>query len=120
MAVDPNVEPGQDPARSLRPPSFAGLGAAAGFLLTSLPLGLFWFVVLAAPILLGVFLSAVWVVVGLILALVWRGGGARGRKVASGEDTPELQSRPDLLCPPLFVKKKICAPFSPLPDSRLL
>jgi signal transduction histidine kinase len=84
MAIDPNVEPGHDPARSLRPPSFAGLGAAAGFLLTSLPLGLFWFVVLAAPILLGVFLSAVWVVVGLILALVWRSGEPRGQTLPRG------------------------------------
>ena len=74
MAVGPNGEPGHDSARPLHPPSFAGLRATAGFLLTSLPLGLFWFVVLAAPLLLGVFLAAVWVVMGLILAaLSWTG-----------------------------------------------
>jgi signal transduction histidine kinase len=75
MAVGPNVEPGHDSAHPLRPPSFAGLRAAAGFLLTSLPLGLFWFVVLAAPLLLGVSLAAVWLVVmGLILAVLsWTG-----------------------------------------------
>jgi signal transduction histidine kinase len=79
MAVGPNAEPGHDPTRSLGPPSPAGLLAAAGFLLTSLPLGLFWFVVLAAPILLGVFLSAAWVVVGPILALV-RGSSKQRRQ----------------------------------------
>src|SRR3712207_5588512 len=62
-AVGPNVEPGRDSASPLRPLFFAGLRAAAGFLLTSLPLGIFWFVVLAAPILLGVLLAAIWVVV---------------------------------------------------------
>jgi signal transduction histidine kinase len=40
--------------------------------------------VLAAPILLGVFLSAVWVVVGLILALVWRSGEPRGQTLLRG------------------------------------
>ena len=39
---------------------------------------------LAAPILLGVFLSAVWVVVGLILALVWRSGEPRGQTLLRG------------------------------------
>src|SRR5918911_978855 len=74
MAVGPNGEPGHDSARRLHPPSFAGLRAAAGFLLTSLPLALFWFVVLAAPLLLGVFLAAVWVVMGLIFAVLsWTG-----------------------------------------------
>jgi signal transduction histidine kinase len=75
MALGPNVEPGNDSAGPFRPPSFAGLIAAAGFLLSSLPLAIFWFAVLAAPILLGVFLAAVWVVVmGLILAILsWTG-----------------------------------------------
>jgi len=75
MALGPNVEPGHDSASPFRPPSFAGLRAAAGFLLSSLPLAIFWFAVLAAPILLGVFLAAVWVVVmGLILAVLsWTG-----------------------------------------------
>jgi signal transduction histidine kinase len=75
MAVGPNVEPGHGSASPLRPPTFSGLRAAAGFLLTSLPLGIFWFIVLAAPILLGVFLAAVWVVaIGLILAVLsWTG-----------------------------------------------
>jgi signal transduction histidine kinase len=72
MAVSPDVEPGHD---SARPPSFARLRAAAGFLLTSLPLGVFWFAVLAAPILLGAFLAAVWLVaMGITLALLsWTG-----------------------------------------------
>src|SRR5215217_1704454 len=59
MAVGPNARP----------------GAAAGFLLTSLPLGIFWFAVLAVPILLGAFLAAVWLVaMGITLALLsWTG-----------------------------------------------
>jgi signal transduction histidine kinase len=78
MALDPNAEPGHDSAGPLRPPSFAGLIAAAGFLLSSLPLAIFWFAVLAAPILLGVFLAAVWVVMGLILAVLsWTGKSQR-------------------------------------------
>jgi signal transduction histidine kinase len=84
MAVGPNAEPGHDPTRSLGPPSPAGLLAAAGFLLTSLPLGLFWFAVLAAPILLGAFLSAAWVVVGPILALVRRSGKQRRQTLLRG------------------------------------
>jgi signal transduction histidine kinase len=84
MSIGPNAELGYDSARPLRPPSFAGLRAAAGFLLTSLPLGLFWFVVLAAPILLGTFLSAVWVVTGPILALVWWSGKQRRQTLLSG------------------------------------
>jgi hypothetical protein len=59
MTVGPNVEPGHDSVDPLRPPSFTGLRAAAGFLLTSFPLGIFWFVVLAALILFGAFLAAV-------------------------------------------------------------
>jgi signal transduction histidine kinase len=60
------------PARS---PSVAKPRATAGLLLTSLPLGIFWFVALAAPILLGTFLAAVWLVVmGITLALLrWTG-----------------------------------------------
>jgi signal transduction histidine kinase len=84
MAVGPNVEPGYDSARPLRLPSFLGLRAAAGFLLTSLPLGLFWFVVLAAPILLGVSLSAVWGMMNLILALVWWSGKPRRQTLLPG------------------------------------
>jgi signal transduction histidine kinase len=75
MAGGPHVEPGHDSAGHLRSSSFAGLRAAAGFLLSSLPLAIFWFIVLAAPILLVVFLAALWVVVmGLILAVLsWTG-----------------------------------------------
>jgi signal transduction histidine kinase len=73
-AVGPSGEPGHDSAHPLQPPSFAGLRAAAGFLLTSFPIGLFWFVALAAPLLLGVFLAAAWVVMGLIFAVLsWTG-----------------------------------------------
>jgi signal transduction histidine kinase len=72
MAVGSNVEPGHD---SIRPSSFAGLKVSAGFLLASVPLAIFWFVVLTVPILLGAFLAAVWVIaVGPILAaLSWIG-----------------------------------------------
>ena len=68
----------------VRSPSFARLRAAAGFLLTSLPLGIFWFAVLAAPILLGVLLSAVWVVMGPILAFVWWSGKPRRQTLVRG------------------------------------
>jgi signal transduction histidine kinase len=69
VSVGPNVEPGHD---SVRPSSFVRL---SGFLLASLPLAIFWFVMLAAPILLGVFLTAFWVIaVGPILAVLsWAG-----------------------------------------------
>jgi signal transduction histidine kinase len=63
MALGPNAEQAHDSVGAVRLTSFARLRAAAGFLLTSFPLGIFWFVVLAAPILLGAFLAAVWVAV---------------------------------------------------------
>jgi signal transduction histidine kinase len=63
MALGPNVEPEYDPA---------GLRAAVGFLLASLPLGIFWLVALAAPILLGAFLATVWAAaVAIASALLW-------------------------------------------------
>ena len=83
MAIGPKAELGYDSDRPFSPPSFAGLRAAAGFLLTSLPLGLFWFVVLAAPILIGIFLSAVWVM-SPIFALVWWSGEQRRQTLLSG------------------------------------
>jgi signal transduction histidine kinase len=75
MAVGPNAKPGHQPVGPARSPSVAKPRATAEFLLTSLPLGIFWFVVLAAPILLGAFLAAAWLVVmGIILALLrWTG-----------------------------------------------
>jgi signal transduction histidine kinase len=75
MAVGPNSELGHDSVDPVRSPSFARLRTIAGFLLTSLPLAIFWFVVFAAPILLGVFLAAVWVAaIGLVLAVLsWTG-----------------------------------------------
>jgi signal transduction histidine kinase len=75
IAVGPKTEPGHDSVGPIHSPSFARLGTAAGFLLTSLPLAIFWFAVLAAPMLLGVFLAAVWVVaISLILAVLsWTG-----------------------------------------------
>src|SRR5215212_10914480 len=85
MAVGPNVEPGHDSADPLRPPSLARLRTASGFLLTSLPLGIFWFVVLAAPILLGVFLAAVWVaVITIVRALLWWTGTPQRRTLVRG------------------------------------
>ena len=79
MAVGPNAEPGHDSVGPFRSPSFARLVTAAGFLLTSLPLAIFWFVVLAGPILLGAFLAAVWVVVmgPVHTVLSWAGGSQR-------------------------------------------
>jgi signal transduction histidine kinase len=72
MAVGPNVEPDHD---SVRPSSFAGLRAASGFLLTSFPLGTFWFVVLTVPILLGGFLAPIWVIAAgpSLAVLSWTG-----------------------------------------------
>src|SRR3712207_8548267 len=75
MAVGSTAQPNHDSAGTLRSPSFARLGTVAGFLLTSLPLAIFWFAVLAAPLLLGAFLAAVWAVgIGLVLAVLsWTG-----------------------------------------------
>ena len=76
MAVSPDVEPGHDSAR---------LRTAAGFLLTSLPLGIFWFAVLAAPILLGVFLAAVWVAaIAISRALLWWTGRPQRQTLVHG------------------------------------
>ena len=74
MAVGSNAEP-DHPAGPLRSQSFARLGSVVGFLLTSFPLAIFWFVGLAAPLLLGAFLAAVWVVgVGPVLTVFsWTG-----------------------------------------------
>jgi signal transduction histidine kinase len=72
MALGPNVEPGHDSAGPLRPPSPVGLRAAVGFLLASLPLGIFWFVMLAVPISLGAFLASFWAAVFAVArALLW-------------------------------------------------
>jgi signal transduction histidine kinase len=83
MATGSNAEPAHGSVGPVRSPSIPGLRAATGFLLTSLPLGAFWFVVLAVPILLGVFLAAFWVVViGLILAVLsWTGRPQRQKFV---------------------------------------
>src|SRR3712207_7678033 len=59
-AAGPNTEPDHGSVGPLRPPSPAGVMGATGFLLASLPLGLFWVAVLAPPILLGVLLAVVW------------------------------------------------------------
>src|SRR5918997_1135489 len=70
--VGPRAEPGSGPAVPVRSPAFAGLGSAAGYLITNLPLGIFWFAVLAAPILLAAFVATAWVaVMGITLALLW-------------------------------------------------
>jgi signal transduction histidine kinase len=83
MAVGSNAEPDHDAVGPASSPSFARLGTVAGFLLTGLPLAIFWFVVLAAPILLGAFLAAIWVVAaGLILLILsWAGRPQRQRFV---------------------------------------
>jgi signal transduction histidine kinase len=70
MAVGPNAGPDRAPAR---PPSLAGLIPAAGFLLTSFPLGIFWFAALSAPILLFGFLAAGWLAVMALGSLWWTG-----------------------------------------------
>ncbi len=85
MAVGSNAEPDHDSAGPLPSPSFARLGTAAGFLLTSLPIAIFWFVVLAAPILLGAFLSAIWVVAaGLPLTVLSSTGRPQRRRFVRG------------------------------------
>jgi signal transduction histidine kinase len=72
MAVGHDPEPIRDSAGSGRSSPLARLRAAGGFLSTSLPLGIFWFAVLAAPILLGAFLATVWLaMMGTTLALLW-------------------------------------------------
>jgi signal transduction histidine kinase len=71
MAVGPNAGPGHDSTHPFRSLSLARLRADCGFLLASLPLAIFWFAVLAAPILLCVSLAALWVIaIGPILALL--------------------------------------------------
>src|SRR5215208_1711823 len=82
MAVGPNAEPDHGSAAPL---SLARLITAAGFLLTSFPLGIFWFAVLVPPILLGVFLAAGWVaVMTLALALLWWTGSPLRRTLGHG------------------------------------
>jgi len=85
MAVGHNREPTRDFAGSVRPSLLARLSAAGGFLSTSLPLGIFWFAVLAAPILLGVFLVTVWVaMMGIALALLWWTGKPQRQILVNG------------------------------------
>jgi signal transduction histidine kinase len=74
-AAGPNTEPDHGPVGPLRPLSFSGAIAATGFLLASLPLGLFWVAVLAPPVLLGVLLAVVWtLLVSLSFPLLrWNG-----------------------------------------------
>jgi len=77
MAVGPNAEPEDHGSADLvRAPSLAGPRAAAGFLLTSFPIAVLWFLVLAPPVMLGALLAAVWVVaVAVAYALLrWTGG----------------------------------------------
>jgi signal transduction histidine kinase len=75
MAAGPDTEPDPGSVGPLRPLSFSGAIAATGFLLASLPLGLFWVAVLVPPILLGVLLAVVWtLLVSLSLPLSrWTG-----------------------------------------------
>jgi signal transduction histidine kinase len=85
MAVGPKAEPSHDSVGTLRSPSLGGLRAAAGYLLTNLLPGIFWFVVLAGPILLGIFLATVWVVVmGLTLGLLWWTGKPQRHTIVRG------------------------------------
>jgi signal transduction histidine kinase len=85
MAVGPNAEPNRGSVGPARPSSLARLIAAAGFLLTSFPLALFWFAALAAPIFLGVFLAAVWVaVMTLAFAPLWWTGRSRRLMLGQG------------------------------------
>ena len=85
MAVGPRAEPGSDPVAPIRSPSLAGLGSAAGYLITSLPLGIFWFAVLAAPILLAAFVATAWVaVMGMTRALLWWTGRPQKETLVRG------------------------------------
>jgi hypothetical protein len=71
MVERPNAKPGAGIVGPARSPSSATLGSAAGFLLPNLPLGIFWFGALIAPLSLGIFLAVVWIVVaGTALAML--------------------------------------------------
>src|ERR671917_444491 len=78
-AVGPNTEPDHGPVGPLRPLSFSGAMGATGFLLASLPLGLFWVAVLAPPILLGVLLAVVWTLLVFLSFPLLRWTGTRPR-----------------------------------------
>src|SRR5918997_6313113 len=85
MAAAPRADPASDPAGPVPSPALVGLRSAAGYLITSLPLGIFWLVVLAAPILLAAFVATAWVVVmGVTLALLWRTGRPQREKLLRG------------------------------------
>src|SRR3712207_6234408 len=85
MAVGPRVEPDSDPAVPARSPAPVGLASAAGYLISSLPLGIFWLAVLAVPILLAALVATAWVVVmGVTLALLWRRGRSQRDKLIRG------------------------------------
>ena len=85
LTVGPSAEPGPDPAIPVRSPTLAGLRSAAGYLMTSLPLGIFWLAVLAAPILLTACVATAWLVVmGVTLALLWLTGRPRREMLGRG------------------------------------
>ena len=85
IAVGPRPEPGSDPAVPVRSPALAGLGSATGYLITSLPLGILWLALLAAPILLATFVAAAWAaIMGVTLALLWRTGRAQRETLVRG------------------------------------
>jgi signal transduction histidine kinase len=79
-AAGPNTEPDHGPVGPLHPPSPAGVMGATGFLLASLPLGLFWVAVLAPPILLGVLLAVVWTALMVLFFPVLRWTGTPPRR----------------------------------------
>jgi signal transduction histidine kinase len=85
LAVGPTTEPGSDSVGPVRPSSLAGLRAGAGYLLANLPLGIFWFTVLAAPVLLGGLLASVWLIaMGVTLALLWWTGKPQRETLVRG------------------------------------
>src|SRR3712207_4419048 len=85
LTVGPRAEPGSDPAIPVRSPTLAGLRSAAGYLMTSLPLGIFWLAVLAAPILLTALVATAWVLVmGVTLALLWLTGRPQREALVRG------------------------------------
>ena len=72
MTGGPDAELRRGAVGSVRSTYSAGLGPSVGFLLSNLPLGIFWFAALVTLILLDIFLAAAWMVVmAVILTVLW-------------------------------------------------
>jgi signal transduction histidine kinase len=86
--------PGSWLAWALRAPLSPRTWAAAGYLLASMAVGIFWFVVLVTGISVGLSLVIIWVGIPILAAtmLAWRGGAwleRRWIRLALGVDIPD-------------------------------